>query len=94
MTLEYLLAAENQSDQKPRIVQDIADNGLKVLTREGYLRNKPITKTAVYRLKNGIGRLYYFNADNKIMAGGYTVVNVAEENIPIIGEYVEEALED
>lgn len=94
MKLDYLLADENQSDQKPRIIQDIADNGLKILTREGYLRNKPITKTAVYRLKNGIGRLYYFNTENKIMAGGYTVVNVEEENIPIIGEYIEEPLED
>lgn len=92
MKLDELLKPENQSDQKPRITQDIADNGLKILTREGYLHNKPIVKTAIYRLRNGIGKLYYYNSAGKIMAGGYTVVENLDD-IPIIGEFVSEPLE-
>ena len=92
MKLDELLKPENQSDQKPRITQDIADNGLKILTREDYLRNKPITKTVIYRLKNGIGNVYYYNSDGKIMAGGYPV-GKSLDDIPIIGEFATEPLE-
>lgn len=91
MKIETLCDPQNWSDQRTRIAQDIADNGLKILNREGYLRNKPIAKTVVYKLKNGIGQVYYYNAVGKIMAGGYTVP--AYEEVPIIGEYTEEPLE-
>lgn len=90
MKQSYLIDRSNSSSVRPRIEMDISNNGLEILNREGYLSNKPIAKTGVYRLPNGIGRLYYLDADNKIMAGAYTVTN---NEFPVIGELIDEPLE-
>lgn len=91
MKIKTLCDPNNWSDLRLRIAQDIADNGLKILNREGYLRNKPIAKTAIYKLHSGIGQVYYYDAAGKIMAGGYTIPSY--DDVPIIGQLVTEPLE-
>ena len=79
----YLLDRGNSSDRRPRIEQDIADKH-----KEHY--EKIIAKTGVFRLKNGIGKLYYLDQNNKILAGCYYV---AKNDFPVIGELIDEPLE-
>ena len=86
----YLLDRGNSSDRRPRIEQDIADNGLKILSKHKEHYEKIIAKTGVFRLKNGIGKLYYLDQNNKILAGCYYV---AKNDFPVIGELIDEPLE-